>query len=152
MLRERREMARVLDEQVALARQFVAAASARYSSGTGNQPEVLRAESEVARFEGVIPRDSCGGCTAEAMLNASLGRPADAVVPPLEATPAPRSRPAWTLVRDTTLRRRPELEGERRSAGAGRDLRDEGDVLADGHDPHRTGLYDDGFVGMDVDR
>jgi outer membrane protein TolC len=54
MLRERREMARVLDEQVAVARQFVAAASARYSSGTGSQPEVLRAEIEVARFEGAI--------------------------------------------------------------------------------------------------
>lgn len=110
MLRERREMARVLDEQVALARQFVAAASARYSSGTGNQPEVLRAEIEVARFEGVIRAIHAEVVAAEAMLNASLGRPADAVVPPLEATPATAEPPAWTLVRDTTLRRRPELE------------------------------------------
>lgn len=110
MLRERREMARVLDEQVALARQFVAAASARYSSGTGNQPEVLRAEIEVARFEGVIRAIRAEIAAAEAMLNASLGRPADAVVPPLEATPVTTEPPAWTLVRDTTLRRRPELE------------------------------------------
>lgn len=110
MLRERREMARVLDEQVALARQFVAAASARYSSGTGNQPEVLRAEIEVARFEGAIRTIRAEVAAAEAMLNASLGRPADAVVPPLEATPVTAEPPAWTLVRDTTLRRRPELE------------------------------------------
>jgi cobalt-zinc-cadmium efflux system outer membrane protein len=110
MLRERREMARVLDEQVALARQFVAAASARYSSGTGNQPEVLRAEIEVARFEGAIRTIRAEVAAAEAMLNATLGRPADAVVPPLEATPVTAEPPAWTLVRDTTLRRRPELE------------------------------------------
>lgn len=110
MLRERREMARVLDAQVALARQFVAAASARYSSGTGNQPEVLRAEIEVARFEGAIRTIRAEVASAEAMLNASLGRPADAVVPPLESTPVTAEPPAWALVRDTTLHRRPELE------------------------------------------
>lgn len=110
MLRERREMARVLDEQVALARQFVAAASARYSSGTGNQPEVLRAEIEVARFEGSIRVIRAEVAAAEAMLNTSLGRPADAVVPPLEATVVTSEPRAWAEVRDTTLRRRPELE------------------------------------------
>ena len=110
MLRERREMARVLDEQVALARQFVAAASARYSSGTGNQPEVLRAEIEVARFEGAIRTIRAEVAAAEAMLSASLGRPADAPVPPLEATSVTNEPRAWAEVRDVTLRRRPELE------------------------------------------
>jgi outer membrane protein TolC len=110
MLRERREMARVLDEQLALARQFVAAASARYSSGTGNQPEVLRAEIEVARFEGAIQTIRAEVAAAEAMLNASLGRPADARVPPLEATPNMAVPRSWAEVRGATLRRRPELE------------------------------------------
>lgn len=110
MLRERREMARVLDEQVVLARQFVAAAGARYSSGTGNQPEVLRAEIEVARFESVIRAIRAEVAAAETMLNASLGRPADAVVPPLEAAPPTTAPQAWAEVRATTLRRRPELE------------------------------------------
>ncbi len=110
MLRERREMARVLDEQVALARQFVAAASARYSSGTGNQPDVLRAEIEVARFEGAIRTIRAEVAAAEAMLNASLGRPADAPVQPLEATVVIGEPRAWAEVRNTTLRRRPELE------------------------------------------
>jgi outer membrane protein, heavy metal efflux system len=110
MLRERRQMARVLDEQVALARQFVAAASARYSSGTGNQPEVLRAEIEVARLEGAIRVIRAEVAAAEAMLNASLGRPADALVPPLEATVVTSEPRAWAEVRGTTLRRRPELE------------------------------------------
>jgi outer membrane protein, heavy metal efflux system len=110
MLRERREMARVLDEQVALARQFTSAASARHSSGTGNQAEVLRAEIEVARFEGSIRVIRAEVAAAEAMLNASLGRAADAVVPPLEATTVTTEPRAWAEVRETTLRRRPELE------------------------------------------
>jgi outer membrane protein, heavy metal efflux system len=110
MLRERRAMARVLDEQVTLARQFVSAASARYSSGTGNQPEVLRAELEVARFEGAIRTIAEEVAAAEAMLNASLGRPADAPVPPLETTPVTNAPRHWAEVRSATLRRRPELE------------------------------------------
>ena len=40
-----------LAEQLALARQLVTAANARYASGTGSQPEVLRAEIEVSRME-----------------------------------------------------------------------------------------------------
>lgn len=110
MLRERREMARVLDEQIDLARQLVTAASARYGAGTGSQPEVLRAELEVARFEGVIRAIRAEIAAAEAMLNASLGRPTDAAVPPLEATPVISEPAAWAEVRAATLRRRPELE------------------------------------------
>ena len=110
MLRERRELGRVLDEQVALARQFVTAANARYSAGTGNQPEVLRAEIEVARFEGAIRAISAEVTAAEAMLNTSLGRAANAVVPPLAATPSTTEPDAWAQVHAKTLRRSPELE------------------------------------------
>ncbi len=110
MLWERREMVRVLDAQVALARQFVAAASARYSSGTGSQPEVLRAEIEVARLDGAIRALHADVHAAEAMLNTSLGRAADAVVPPLEAAHVTSEPRKWPDVRRTTLRRRPELE------------------------------------------
>lgn len=120
MLRERREMARVLDEQVILARQVIAAANARYSSGTGNQPEVLRAELEVARLEGAIRAIRAEAAAAEAMLNTSLGRPADALVPPLEAPPVTTEPRAWSAVRETTLRRRPELEMGRAEIGRAR--------------------------------
>jgi cobalt-zinc-cadmium efflux system outer membrane protein len=110
MLRERREMSRVLDEQLALAQQFVAAANARYSAGTGNQPEVLRAEIEVARLQGTIRAIRAEVAAAEAMLNTSLARPADAEVPPLEASPLTVEPPAWRDAQDVTLRHRPELE------------------------------------------
>ena len=110
MLRERRELARVLDEQVGLARQLVSAASARYSAGTGSQPEVLRAEIEVARFEGAIRAIRSEVSAAEAMLNTSLGRAANAVVPPLAGTPSTTEPEAWAQVHAKTLRLRPELE------------------------------------------
>lgn len=117
MLRERREMARIFNEQVTLARQFVSAASARYSSGTGNQPEVLRAEVEVARLEGAILAISAEMAAAETMLNASLGRPVDAPVPAVAGTPADREPAAWAEVRGSTLRLRPELEVGRAEIG-----------------------------------
>jgi cobalt-zinc-cadmium efflux system outer membrane protein len=113
MLWERREMAGVLEEQVALARRFVDAASARYGAGPGNQAEVLRAEIEVARLEGAIRAIHAEIAAAEAMLNASLGRPPDAPVPALDASPSLAEPPAWSAVQELALRRRPELEAGR---------------------------------------
>jgi cobalt-zinc-cadmium efflux system outer membrane protein len=95
----------------------VSAASARYSAGTGNQSEVLRAEIEVARLEGAIRVIHSEIAAAEAMLNASLGRPPDAVVPALDASPSLAEPPAWSDVQELTLRRRPELEAGRAEIG-----------------------------------
>jgi outer membrane protein TolC len=117
MLRERRETARVLDEQVVLARQFVSAANVRYSYGTGSQPDVLRAEVEVARLDGAIRAIASEVAAAESMLNASLGRPVDAPVPALAATPVERAPSGWSEVRDTSLRNRPELRAGRAEIG-----------------------------------
>ncbi|MCG3174808.1 MAG: hypothetical protein GMKNLPBB_03097 [Myxococcota bacterium] len=117
MLRERREMARILNEQVVLARQFVSAANARYSSGTGNQPEVLRAEVEVARLEGAIRVIAAEAAAGETMLNASLGRPVEAAIPELAGAPVDREPAPWTDVRTLTLRHRPEFEAGRAEIG-----------------------------------
>lgn len=117
MLRERREMERILNEQVVLARQFVSAAGARYGSGTGNQPEVLRAEVEVARLEGAIRAIAAEVAAAETMLNASLGRPVDSAIPAVAGTPVDREPAAWEETRDLTLRRRPELDVGRAEIG-----------------------------------
>jgi cobalt-zinc-cadmium efflux system outer membrane protein len=113
MLWERRELARVLDQQVELARQLVSAASARYGAGPGNQSDVLRAELEVARLEGATRAIQSEIAAAEAMLNASLGRPPDAPVPALHASPSLAEPPAWRAVQASALRRRPELEAGR---------------------------------------
>lgn len=117
MLRERREMARILSEQVVLARQFVDAAAARYSSGSGSQPEVLRAEVEVARLEGAIRAIAAEVAAAETMLNASLGRQVDAAIPGLAGAPSDREPAAWAEIHDVTLRHRPEIYAGRAEIG-----------------------------------
>lgn len=110
MVRERRQMASVLAEQLELARQFVSAANARYGAGTGNQPEVLRAEIEVARLAGVMRAIESEIDAAEAMLNASLGREADAIVPPIEDPVATAEPDAAPRMRRLALQQRPELD------------------------------------------
>ncbi len=113
MLHERRQMMPVLDQQLALARQLVTAANARYSGGTGAQADVLRAEVEVARFEGAVRSIRGEVRAAEAMLNASLARPADAELPALESAAAVAVPAGWRPVREAALRARPELAAGR---------------------------------------
>ncbi len=113
MLHERRRMAQILDQQVALARQLVTAANARYAGGTGAQPDVLRAEIEVARLEGAVRSIRSEVRAAEAMLNTSLARPADAELPALDSTAAEAIPAEWPEVRDAALRSRPDLSAGR---------------------------------------
>ncbi len=112
MLHERRQSAAVLDEQLSLARQIVGAANARYAGGTGPQADVLRAEVEVARLDG-LARGLRGEIrAAEAMLNVSLGRDADAMVPELAAGASVQPVPAWPAVK-AAFTERPELAAGR---------------------------------------
>lgn len=113
MVQERRQVATVLQEQLALARQLVAATSARYGSGTGSQPDVLRAEIEVARMEAALLSLGSEVNAAEAMLNTSLARPADAGLPPLESTPVTLVPSEWSALRKDALHKRPELSSGR---------------------------------------
>jgi cobalt-zinc-cadmium efflux system outer membrane protein len=112
MLHERRQSAGVLDEQLALARQVVSAANARYAGATGPQSDVLRAEIEVTRLEGFSRAFPAEIRAAEAMLNVSLGRDADAVVPPLAGGASAQPAPAWPVVK-AALGERPELAAGR---------------------------------------
>ncbi len=109
MLVERRAMSGVLDEQLNLARELVATASARYAAARGPQAEVLRAEVEVARAQAAKLRLVAETSAAEAMLNASLGRPSSAVVPATEHQGRPEAPPAAENVRTAALSARPEL-------------------------------------------
>ena len=113
MLQEKRETARILQEQRRLADQFVRAATARYAAGTGVQADVLRAEIEVARFDGALRSISAEIRAAEAMLNTSLGRRADAQVPVLESVASVAVPAAVTSVRQAAFDRRPELKAGR---------------------------------------
>lgn len=113
MLNERRQMTQILEKQLALADQLVTAANARYAGGMGAQPDVLRAEVEVSRLQSAARAIRSEVRSAEAMLNTSLARPADATVPALENTVEATDPAQWREVRDSTLRNRPELSAGR---------------------------------------
>lgn len=109
MLRERRRMQRVLEEQMALAQQVVSASSSRYASGVGVQADVLRAEVEVARTQGSQQALSAQIRAAEAMLNASLGRTSRGPIPELVYVPSrDLPLPAEAAI-ERALLSRPEL-------------------------------------------
>jgi outer membrane protein, heavy metal efflux system len=109
MLRERRQMVRVLDEQLALARQLVAAATARYAGGKGGQADVLRAEVEVSRAQAARSSLTADISAAEAMLNVSLGRSASLPVPELEYQVRSDEPPGARSAQSAAVENRPEL-------------------------------------------
>jgi outer membrane protein, heavy metal efflux system len=109
MLLERRRMRRVLDEQLRLAQQLVSVSSSRYASGTGTQADVLRAEVEVARAQSAQQSLAAEIRAAEAMLNASLGRPVQERVPELQYSGRHDEPLPVAALLDRALQSRPEL-------------------------------------------
>jgi outer membrane protein TolC len=102
-------MVAVLERQLALVRQLVDGAAARYAGGTGQQADVLRAEVEAARV--VAERRSLGAnvAAAEAMLNVSMGREAATPVGELDyRLPLPELLPIADL-QQAAAENRPEL-------------------------------------------
>lgn len=112
MLYERRQSAAIVEEQLALSRQVVAASNARYAGGTGTQSEVLRAEVEVARLAAVSASLKNEIHAAEAMLNTSLARDAYMPVPALDPGALGQEPPDWSAVKGRSITR-PELNGGR---------------------------------------
>ena len=113
MLAETRDAAQIVDEQRALADQMVTAATARYATNTGAQADVLRAQLEVARLDGERRALVAEVHAAEAMLNTSLARAADAPIPELDATISDDGPPLAAQVASAALDRRPELRAGR---------------------------------------
>jgi len=109
MLYEQRATLEVVVEQLALARTLVGAAVSRYAAGTAIQPDVLRAEIEVARLSGIERALAAEVRAAEAMLNMSMARAADEPVPELAQEPISAEPPPFSALRDQALARRPEL-------------------------------------------
>ena len=108
MLQERQRTQVLLSEQIAFARDVVAAANARYSAGTAPQSDVLRAEVEVARLEALARALVSEVRGAESMLATSLGLDADTSLPPLLPVVLAQPPPPWPTLR-TALTARPEL-------------------------------------------
>jgi outer membrane protein TolC len=109
MLAELRERAKLLDDQRALADQMAAAATARFSTSAGMQADVLRAQLEVDRLAGEQRAIAAELRAAEAMLDTSLARPADAPIPELDLSVSEAEPPAAATIASTAITRRPEL-------------------------------------------
>jgi outer membrane protein, heavy metal efflux system len=113
MLYEERRLSAILREQESLASQIVSASQARYASGSGTQADLLRATAEAARLSASLRASSSTVAAAEAMLNASLGRPAVASVPALTPPDVAAEPPPREAVVSAALERRPELTAGR---------------------------------------
>ena len=112
MLAQLRASTQIVERQHGIAKQLVAAAIARYSTNTGPQSDVLRAQTEVARLDGERRALAAEVRAAEVMLNTSLARSADAPIPDLDAT-VPELLPPAPDVVARTASRRPELRAGR---------------------------------------
>ena len=112
MLQERQRTQALLSEQIAFARDVVAAANARYSAGTAPQSDVLRAEVEVARLEAQARALVSEVRGAESMLATSLGLDPNTSLPPLQPVVVAQPPPPWPTLR-AALTDRPELTAVR---------------------------------------
>ena len=108
MLVQVRATVEIVAQQYALAEQLVAAALARYTSNTGTQSDVLRAQIEVARLDAERRALAAEVRGAEVMLNTSLARAADGAIPALDAVLPETMPPARDAISRAAIRR-PEL-------------------------------------------
>jgi outer membrane protein TolC len=113
MLGERRGLAPILDEQVALVEQLAAVARANLGAGQGMQADVLRLDNERARLDADRRALASEIRSAEAMLDAALARSPDAAVPELSWTDEVGEPPTLDALVQEGLSRRPELASAR---------------------------------------
>jgi outer membrane protein TolC len=113
MLAERRGLAPILDEQIALVEQLAAIARAHLAAGQGMEADVLRLDNERARLTADRHALDAEIRGAEAMLDAALARPPDAALPTLAWTDETTEPPALDALVREGLARRPELTAAR---------------------------------------
>lgn len=111
-------MQRVLDDQIVVARQVVATIEARLAGGGASAADVLRARTESIQLEGERRALDAELAGADAMLDASLGRPVTEPVPsPSLTTPSVPPSPLAVLVAQA-LEKRPELSTMRAASAS----------------------------------
>jgi outer membrane protein TolC len=99
----------VMRETLGLLQDFQQVAQAMYSSGTGRQSDVLRANVEVARMDAEIQKMVAMRKVAAARLNAVLNRPAETTVPGAELPTMPASSRDHGTLREWAEETRPLL-------------------------------------------
>jgi len=113
MLAERRGIAPVLDDQIALVGELANISRAHLASGHGTQSDVLRLDNERARLEAERRALTAETSGAEAMLNTALARSADAAVPELAWRDEITEPAATTALVRQAIERRPEIAAVR---------------------------------------
>ncbi len=112
MLAQLRATAEIATRQHGLAKQLEAAALARYSSSTGTQSDVLRAQIETIRIAADQRALAAEARGAEVMLNTSIARDPSSPIPELDITvPDAEPPPSTTVARASQAR--PELRAGR---------------------------------------
>jgi outer membrane protein TolC len=99
----------VMRETLGLLQDFQQVAQAMYSSGTGRQSDVLRANVEVARMDAEIQKMVAMRKVAAARLNAVLDRPAETPVPGAELPSMPSGSRDQETLRSWAEETRPML-------------------------------------------
>lgn len=112
MLAQMRATAEIAIRQLALAKQLEAAALARYSSNTGTQSDVLRAQIETVRIAAEQRALAAEVRGAEVMLNTSIGRDPSSPIPTLDVT-VPEVEPPAAAIVARSAQSRPELRAGR---------------------------------------
>jgi len=112
MLAQMRASAEIATRQHGLATQLEAAALARYSSNTGTQSDVLRAQIETVRIGAEQRALAAEVRGAEVMLNTSIARDPSLPIPTLDVSVPDGEPPASNLVA-RSAQSRPELRAGR---------------------------------------
>lgn len=112
MLAQVRATAEIAARQHGLAKQLEAAALARYSSNTGTQSDVLRAQIETARIAADQRALAAEVRGAEVMLNTSIARDPSSPIPELDVSVPDVEPPTSTIVARAS-QARPELRAGR---------------------------------------
>jgi outer membrane protein, heavy metal efflux system len=109
LLRNQDEL-RLHDEQIALARQAVAAARIKYTVGRVPQQDVLKAQIAVTRLADHLAMFLQDGDLARARLNTLMGRDPSAALEVAGEYGVPSSLPDFVSLQQIALENRPELE------------------------------------------
>jgi cobalt-zinc-cadmium efflux system outer membrane protein len=112
MLAQMRAAEEIATRQHALAKQLEAAALARYSTNTGTQSDVLRAQIETVRIAAEQRALAAEVRGAEVMLNTSIARDASLPIPTLDISVPDGEPPSRDLVA-RSAQSRPELRAGR---------------------------------------
>ena len=99
-------------ENAALVKSLLAVIEERYRAGAASQPDLLRAQTELARQENMLVDLEARRRAAVARINALLNRSPDAALGPPSDDDPPEDKAAFSALLETALARRQEIRAK----------------------------------------